>query len=75
MFEFLSEAIQNIINFFSTVWNFIIQFFTEVVYLIKLLGSVIINMPSYFVWLPATITVLIILAISIIVVLRVLGRD
>ena len=75
MFEFISETLTNIANFFKTAWDFIINFFKEIVYVIELLGNVLINAPSYFTWLPATITALISTALMIIVVYKVLGRD
>lgn len=75
MFQFLQEAITNILNFFQTAWDFIINFFKEIVYIIQLLAATIVNMPSYFTWLPATITVLITTALSIVVIYKILGRD
>lgn len=75
MFQFLQEAIENILNFFQTAWDFIINFFKEIVYIIQLLAATIVNMPSYFTWLPATITVLITTALSIVVIYKILGRD
>lgn len=75
MLQFISDVLTSIADFFSTAFNFVISFFREVVYLIQLLASAMINMPSYFVWLPTTITVLITTALAIIVVYKILGRD
>lgn len=75
MFEFISETLTNIANFFKTAWDFVINFFKEIVYVIELLGSVIANMPSYLTWLPATVTTLIITGITIIVIYKVVGRS
>ena len=75
MFDFISEILTNIANFFSTVWNFIINVFREIVYIIEILTTTLINMPSYFVWLPATITILLTTALAIIVIYKIMGRD
>lgn len=74
MFEFIGNILQGIFNFFDTAFTFIIQFFKEIVYLIQLLATAVINMPSYLIWLPATVTTMIILGIGIVVVYKVLGR-
>lgn len=75
MLQFLTESITRIIEFIKTAWDFIINFFKEIVYIIQLLANVVLNMPSYFVWLPSVVTTLIITGLSIIVVYKVIGRD
>jgi phage-related protein len=75
MFEWIAEILQNIGNFFSTVWDFIINFFTEIVYIIKLLASVVANIPSYFTWLPGSVIALIGLAVALVVIYKVVGRE
>lgn len=75
MFEFIAETLTNIGNFFKTVWDFVINFFKEIVYVIQLLASVLDNMPSYLTWLPSTVTALIITGLTIIVVYKIVGRD
>lgn len=75
MIQFISETLSNIANFFKTLWDFIITFFKEIVYIIQLLGGVLLNAPSYFVWLPAVVTTLIITGLTIIVIYKVIGRD
>lgn len=75
MLQFLTESITRIIEFFKTVWDFVINFFKEIVYIIQLLLSVVESLPSYFVWLPATVTALLVTGLSIIVIYKVIGRD
>lgn len=75
MFQWLQEFLTNIGNFFSTLWDFVINFFKEIVYIVKLLGSVITNIPSYFTWLPGSVLALIILAVAIVVIYKVTGRE
>lgn len=75
MFEFLSNFIENLWTFLTTAWDFIINFFKEIVYVIQLLANVLLNAPSYFVWLPSVVTTLIITGLTIIVVYKVIGRS
>ena len=75
MLEFLGNLLENIVNFFQTLWDFIINIFNEIVYIIQLLANVVTNIPNYFTWLPAPVLTLIILAISIVVIYKVMGRE
>ena len=75
MFEFISNILTNIANFFSSVWDFITHVFEEIVYIIQLLGTTISSIPSYFTWLPGSVVALIILTISIVVIYKVMGRE
>lgn len=75
MFEFISNILTNIANFFSSVWDFITHVFEEIVYIIQLLGTTIASIPSYFTWLPGSVVALIILTISIVVIYKVMGRE
>lgn len=75
MIQFISETLGNIANFFKTAWDFVINFFKELVYIIQLLLSVVESMPSYFTWLPATVTALLLTGLSIIVIYKVIGRS
>lgn len=75
MLQFLTESITRIVEFFKTAWDFVINFFKEIVYIIQLLLSVVESLPGYFVWLPATVTTLLITGLSIIVIYKVIGRD
>lgn len=74
MFEWLSNVLNNIATFFSTVWDFIINLFKEIWYIIQLLTSVVTNMPGYLSWLPSSIALLIITAMSIVVIYKITGR-
>lgn len=75
MIQWISNLLENIVNFFSTLWDFIIHIFEEIVYIIKLLATVVINIPSYFTWLPTSVIALIVLAIGIVVIYKIAGRE
>lgn len=59
----------------TSVIDFVISLFQDLIYMIKLLGQVILNIPNYFSWLPSDIVTLIFLIISIVVVYKILGRE
>lgn len=75
MFEFIGNVLTSIAEFFSTVFNFVLSFFRELVYIVELVGSTILHLPSYFTWLPSTIATMLIAALGVVVVYKIAGRD
>lgn len=75
MFEWIGEILNNIANFFTTAWDFIIHVFEEIVYIVTLLGNIILNIPSYFTWLPASVLALLVIGIGIVVIYKIAGRE
>lgn len=67
MFSGLLDAIGSIIDF-------VIDFFTDLVFVIATLGQFVLEIPGYFVWLPTEIIALIITIFSIVVIYMILGR-
>lgn len=56
-------------------FDFLISFFGDLVYAIQLLGKVVISLPSYFSWLPPSISSLLITLLGIAVIYKILGRE
>lgn len=59
----------------TSIIDFVIGLFEDLVYMIKLLGQVVLNIPNYFSWLPAEILALIVVLISVVVIYKILGRE
>lgn len=71
----LLDFLKGIGNAIVAVIDFVMGLFEDLVYMIKLLGQVVLNIPTYFSWLPPQVLVLIVLIISIVVVYKILGRE
>lgn len=72
---------QAIINFFtgladiiSSVIDFVIDFFKDLVYVIGLLGTFVVSIPTYFTWLPGAAVALLVTTFSIVVIYMILNR-
>lgn len=72
---------QAIINFFTgiadvfgKIIDFVIDFFSDLVFVIATLGQFVLEIPGYFVWLPGEIIALIVTIFSIVVIYMILGR-
>lgn len=72
----------SIIEFFKGIavaivaaFDFLISFFNDLVYVIKLLGKFILQIPSYFSWLPAELLLILSSIIAIVVIYKIMGRE
>ena len=62
-------------DFLVSVIDFVISFFQDLIYIIKLLGKFLAQLPSYFSWLPADILALLLTLFAIVVIYKILGRE
>lgn len=66
---------QGIGNAIVAVFDFVVSFFSDLVYLIQLLGSALANMPGFLNWLPPEMVTLLLVLVSIVVIYKILGRE
>lgn len=71
----LLKFFEGIGNSIVSVIDFVIGLFEDLIFMIKLLGQVVLNIPSYFSWLPGEVLALIVIAIGVVVIYKVLGRE
>lgn len=71
-----------VVSFFSgignaivSVFDFVISFFSDLIYVIQLLGKVVLSIPSYFSWMPGSISALLVTLFAIVVIYKILGRE
>ena len=62
-------------NVISTVINFVVKMFSDLVMMLQLLAKFIVNIPSYFGWLPTSVVAVIVTIFSIVVIYKILGRE
>lgn len=65
---------EGFVDTISAVIDFVVDFFTDLVYVIGLLGQFVIEIPGYFSWLPSEAVALLVTAFSIVVIYMVLNR-
>lgn len=72
-------AIVNIITGFfdviKSVVDFVITFFSDVVYIVKTLGQFIIKAPLLFGFLPPAVLGIFLVGLSVVIIYKVVGRD
>lgn len=73
---------QAILDFFAglgdvivSLVNFVIDFVGDIVYVVKITGTFVANIPVYFAWIPDAILSLIVTVFAIVVIYKVMGRE
>lgn len=73
---------QSILDFFVGVYNtvselvnYVIGFIGDLVYVVKLTGQFVANIPVYFAWMPSAVVSVLISIFSVVVIYKVLGRE
>lgn len=61
-------------DFFSSVIDFVVGFFQDLAYVVKLLGQFVLEIPSYFSWLPAPVLAMLVTLLGLVVIYMVLNR-
>lgn len=75
MLDSISNAIDNIVSFLDTIWQFAVDFTSDTFEMIKLLSDTVKKIPDYFSWLPTEIGVGLIALFSVVVIYKILGRE
>lgn len=73
---------QAIIDFFasvgsiiSTVIDFVVKLFSDLLFMLQLLGNFFASLPSYLAWLPGTAVSALVVIFSIVIIYKILGRE
>lgn len=75
MLQGILDVLIKIGDFFTSVIDFIVSFFSDVVNFVKMLGVFASKIPTWFSWLPAPALALVVTLIGVVILLRVVGRD
>ena len=73
--EAIITFLQGIMTGVTTALNFLIGFIEDIVYVVKLTGEFVLNIPDYFAWLPAPVLATVVSIFAIVVIYKVLGRE
>lgn len=75
MLDTIKKFIQGISDMLLTLWDFVIDFFEDIAYVVELTTSFVVGIPTYFSWLPAELLALIVAIFGVVVIYKVLGRE
>lgn len=58
------------------VFDFIVSFLMDLVYIVQLIGSILLQIPAFFTsWLPAELASLLVLIVTVAAIYKIAGRD
>ena len=69
------EFLKGIGNAITSVVEFVIDFFQDLVYVIEVVSKTVLSIPSYFSWLPSAAIAIIVTIFGIVVIYKILGRE
>lgn len=75
MLQEIRDILVAIGDFFKTVIDFVIAFFEDLVYMVKLVGKTVEQLPDYLDWLPSSLVGLILAIFTVVVIYKILGRE
>lgn len=72
--EAIFKFFEGIMTAVKTLIDFVISTLADLVYVIGLLGQFVLEIPSYFSWLPSEAVVAVVTLFSIVVIFQILNR-
>lgn len=71
----IADGFNQILDFFKNIFDFIIGFIEDVVYIVKITGEAVANIPTYFSWLPEAALAILVTIFAVVVIYKILGRE
>ncbi len=75
MLETIKNALIDIGNFFTTIFDFVISLVEDLVYIVQATGKALTSIPSLFSWLPPPVLALLITIFGVVVIYKISGRE
>lgn len=75
MLQSIADFFTGMIEIIKSLIDFVVGIVEDLVYVVTLCGTFIIQLPDYFTWLPSVVVSLIITTFGIVVIYKVLGRE
>ena len=69
------ETLKGIAEAITAAIDFLFGIIEDLVYMVKLLGQFILDIPNYLSWLPPAITAIFLAIFSIVVIYKIIGRE
>lgn len=73
--EAIVKFFQGIADAVTSLIDFLVGFVEDIVYIVKLTGQFVAEIPNYFSWLPAEVLATLITIFAVVVIYKVTGRE
>lgn len=71
----ITDFLSGIGNGIMSIVDFVIGFFEDIAYIVKLTGEFVLKIPEYLGFLPPSVLAIVVSIFSIVVIYKVLGRE
>lgn len=75
MLESIANFFETIGTVITTLVSFVISIVGDIVFVVQLTGMFVLNIPSYFSWLPLECVAILTIIFAIVVTYKILGRE
>ena len=75
MLETIKETLINIGNFFTTIFNFVVDFVNDIVNVVKYTGQALAQIPKLLEWVNPALLGILLAAFAVVVIYKILGRE
>jgi len=75
LLESIKNTLQMIGDFFVSIFDFVVGFVDDIVYVVKATGKAVASVPDYLSWLPGEVIALLVSIFAIVVIYKILGRE
>lgn len=59
----------------SAAIDFLISFIEDIVYIVKITGEFVLEIPTYLAWLPGPVLAIVVTIFGVVVIYKVMGRE
>ena len=66
---------EGIVDAITGAIDFLIGFIEDIVYIVKITGEFVLEIPNYLSWLPAPVLVIVVVVFGVVVIYKVMGRE
>ena len=71
----VADFLRSIGDLLLSLVGFVINLFEDLVFMIKVIGKFVAEIPFYFSWLPSQLVTMIVIIFGVVVVYKILGRE
>ena len=75
MLETIKNTLIDIGNFFTTIFDFVISLFEDLVYIVQVTGKCIASIPQVLCFLPPAVLTIFVAVFGIVVIYKIAGRE
>lgn len=66
---------EGIVDAITGAIDFLIGFIEDIVYIVKITGEFVLEIPNYLAWLPAPVLTIVVVVFGVVVIYKVMGRE